>query len=51
MVDVPILASTLKAVRNGSAVILVGDVDQLPRSVPDRCWPTSSAPAWYPWCG
>jgi exodeoxyribonuclease V alpha subunit len=36
MVDVPILASTLKAVRNGSAVILVGDVDQLPSVGPGQ---------------
>ena len=36
MVDVPILAATLKAVRNGSAVILVGDVDQLPSVGPGQ---------------
>ena len=37
--------------RNGSAVILVGDVDQLPlgrsRTGAGRL---SSVPAWYPWC-
>jgi exodeoxyribonuclease V alpha subunit len=36
MVDVPILAATLKAVRSGSAVILVGDVDQLPSVGPGQ---------------
>jgi exodeoxyribonuclease V alpha subunit len=36
MVDVPILAATLKAVRNGSAVILVGNVDQLPSVGPGQ---------------
>jgi exodeoxyribonuclease V alpha subunit len=36
MVDVPILAATLKAVRTGSAVILVGDVDQLPSVGPGQ---------------
>src|SRR5208283_933234 len=30
MVDVPLMASLLKAVPDGAAVILVGDVDQLP---------------------
>jgi exodeoxyribonuclease V alpha subunit len=36
MVDVPIMAATLKAVRTGSAVILVGDVDQLPSVGPGQ---------------
>jgi hypothetical protein len=37
MVDVPIMAATLKAVRNGSAVILVGDPGWSTESHRDCC--------------
>ncbi len=50
MVDVPLLHALLKAVPRRAALILVGDVDQLP-SGPGRCWPTSSAAERCRWCG
>jgi len=36
MVDVPLMASLLKAVPNGAAVIFMGDVDQLPSVGPGQ---------------
>jgi len=36
MVDVPLMASLLKAIPDGAAVILVGDVDQLPSVGPGQ---------------
>lgn len=40
MVDVPLMNALLRAVPNGAAVLLVGDVDQLPPWGRGRCWPT-----------
>ena len=51
MVDVPLMYALLKAVPPGMALLLVGDVDQLPSVGPDGCWATSSTAASCRWCG
>jgi exodeoxyribonuclease V alpha subunit len=43
MVDVPLMHALMRAVPDHAALILVGDVDQLPSVGPARCSPTSSA--------
>ena len=50
MVDVPLMNALLRAVPSHSAVLLVGDVDQLPSVGRGRCWPTSSIPMPCRWC-
>jgi exodeoxyribonuclease V alpha subunit len=40
MVDVPLMHALLKAVPGRAALLLVGDVDQLPSVGPGRSWPT-----------
>ena len=50
MVDVMLMQSLMKAVPDRAALLIVGDIDQLPRSGPARCWPTSSPPAPCRWC-
>ena len=51
MIDVPLIRALLKAVPDHAALILVGDVDQLPPSAPARSSPTSSPPVPCRWCG
>jgi exodeoxyribonuclease V alpha subunit len=41
MVDVPLMRAVLRALPEGSALFLVGDVDQLPSVGPRRYWLTS----------
>ena len=50
MVDVMLMQALVKATPDNAALLIVGDIDQLPPSDPGRCWPTSSALALYPWC-
>jgi exodeoxyribonuclease V alpha subunit len=50
MVDVMLMQSLIKAVPEGAALLIVGDIDQLPSVGPARCWPTSSRPAPCRWC-
>jgi exodeoxyribonuclease V alpha subunit len=44
MVDVPLMRALLRAVPDKAALLLVGDVDQLPSVGQDRYWRTSSHP-------
>jgi ATP-dependent exoDNAse (exonuclease V) alpha subunit len=43
MVDVPLMRAVLRALPEGTALLLVGDVDQLPSVGPGKYWPTSSS--------
>ena len=43
MVDVLLMQSLIKAVPSAAALLIVGDIDQLPSVGPARSWPTSSA--------
>ena len=46
MVDVMLMQALMKAVPDTAALLIVGDIDQLPfRSVSAKCWPMSSHPA------
>lgn len=45
MVDVPLMRNVMRGLKRGTALILVGDVDQLPRLGPATCWATLSAAA------
>ena len=40
MVDVLLMQALMKAVPDKAALLIVGDIDQLLRSVPARCWLT-----------
>ena len=53
MVYVMLMRALLAAVPDGAALLILGDVDQLPptRWGRARCWPTSSPPARCRWCG
>ena len=51
MVDVMLMQALLKALPDDAALLIVGDIDQLPWLDLGRCWPTSSPPARFPWCG
>ncbi len=44
MVDIVLANRLLTAVPDHAALIIVGDVDQLPLSGPERCWRISSTP-------
>jgi len=51
MVDVMLMQALMKATPDNAALLIVGDIDQLPSlSDPGRYWPTSSARASCPWC-
>ena len=50
MVDVMLMQALMRAVPDKAALLIVGDIDQLPRSVPAKCWPMSSHPAPCRWC-
>jgi ATP-dependent exoDNAse (exonuclease V) alpha subunit len=45
MVDVMLMQALMKAVPDKAALLLVGDIDQLPSVGPGQVWPTSSHPA------
>ena len=45
LLDIMLMQALLKAVPDRAAVLIVGDIDQLPSVVPDKCWPTSSRQA------
>ena len=45
MVDISLMFAVMKAVPPKAALLLVGDVDQLPSVGPARSSPTSSIPA------
>ena len=51
MVDVLLMRALLRAVPNHAALLIVGDIDQLPSIGPVRCLPTSSRRARSPSCG
>jgi len=42
MMDTVLMNQLLRAVPDRAGLVIVGDVDQLPRWVPAPCWPTSS---------
>ena len=44
MLDLILANKLVKAVPPGAHLLLVGDVDQLPRSAPGRCCATCSPP-------
>ena len=49
MVDVMLMQALVKATPDDAALLIVGDIDQLPYpSDLGRCWPTSSARALCP---
>jgi ATP-dependent exoDNAse (exonuclease V) alpha subunit len=50
VIDVPLMHALLKAVPDHAALILVGDVDQLPSVGPVRCSLTSLARSPCQWC-
>jgi exodeoxyribonuclease V alpha subunit len=50
MVDVMLMQALVKATPDSAALLVVGDIDQLPSVGPGRCWPTSSTRALCPWC-
>ena len=45
MVDVMLMQALVKAIPDNAALLIVGDIDQLPSSDLGRSWPTSSARA------
>lgn len=51
MVDVLLMQALLKAVPDEAALLVVGDIDQLPSVGPSRYWPTSSLCVPCPSCG
>jgi exodeoxyribonuclease V alpha subunit len=51
MVDVMLMQALIKAVPDHAALLIVGDIDQLPPSAQVRSWPTSSLPMLCPSCG
>ena len=51
MVDVLLMQALLKAVPEQAALLIVGDIDQLPSVGRVRSWPTSSRRASFRWCG
>ena len=52
MVDVMLMRALLTAVPDEAALLIVGDIDQLPSGRSRaRCWPTSSPPVRSPSCG
>ena len=50
MVDVMLMQALLKAIPDDAALLIVGDIDQLPSVGAARCWPTSSSPALFRSC-
>jgi exodeoxyribonuclease V alpha subunit len=51
MVDVLLMQALVKAIPDHAALLIVGDIDQLPPSDPGRYWPTSSDRASCRSCG
>jgi exodeoxyribonuclease V alpha subunit len=52
MVDVMLMQALMRAVPGHAALLIVGDIDQLPWPGPtEGSWPTSSLPARCPSCG
>jgi ATP-dependent exoDNAse (exonuclease V) alpha subunit len=51
MVDIMLMQALMKAVPDRAALLIVGDIDQLPSVGQAMCWPTSSHPTLCPWCG
>ena len=50
MVDVMLMQALLKALPDDAALLVVGDIDQLPSVGPDRSSPTSFSLAPFPLC-
>ncbi len=48
MVDVPLMGALLRAVPDEAALLIVGDIDQLPSLDRVKCWRTSSLRALFP---
>jgi hypothetical protein len=45
MVDVMLMQALMRALPDKGALLIVGDIDQVPRLAPAKCWPMSSHPA------
>ena len=50
MVDVPLMRAVLRALPDRAALLLVGDIDQLPSVGPGRFSAISSPLLWSRWC-